>query len=120
MQNGAALGTGAGAYLGAWLRFARSLTGWPNIGNFRAGGRLSGADQQRRIASHSRRVLALEANVAKATEEFIADSVRAYEARLRREIATVAMEVSRFYEVVRNGDTLTIRVLVEDKPKRPA
>lgn len=52
----------------------------------------------------------LEHRIAEATEAVVADAVKAFEARLRREIALASLDVSNFYELDTSRGVVSIRV----------
>lgn len=52
----------------------------------------------------------LKRRVDEATEVSIREAVSAFEAKLRREVALAAMDVSNFYEIDRDRGGVSIRV----------
>lgn len=52
----------------------------------------------------------LKVRIAETTEAVIKTAVEDFEARLRRQIATAAMEVENFYELSRQANRLVITV----------
>ncbi len=52
-------------------------------------------------------------------EEFIAEQVKEFEARLRREIAIVTVNAANSYSMERFGNDLVVRVKMEDNRVAP-
>lgn len=52
----------------------------------------------------------LQARIAEATEEVVSKATKEFEQRLRRSIATAALDIASFFDVQRDGANVVITV----------